>query len=345
MTTTELPSTRNPLAETSGPTAAGRGSVDREPVARDGVRNDRRVGRLVSTSLRRVVDPGRSADLSGRLGDGQLVPDELLSVSGLGLALTAEERRTLAREEVASALTAGIRFEAVLTAGFGIELATRLDVTDPRADYALIEVGEESRHSRLFADLVRQIGPTARNALDRWSLRLLDRIGTAVIIQLPATFHALVLGGEEIPDLLQRLISEHPDTDPHLAAVNRYHRAEEARHLAFARLRLQEIWPTASPVDRWALRHVAPQVVAGMWDLLVQPGVYETVGLPAWATWRAVRRSPERISLRHRACRPVLAALIDAEVLVPGRLPRAWRQLCGVDRWGGPVGATDPVPG
>jgi hypothetical protein len=305
VTTTELPSTRNPLAETSGPTAAGRGSVDREPVARDGVRNDRRVGRLVSTSLRRVVDPGRSADLSGRLGDGQLVPDELLSVSGLGLALTAEERRMLAREEV----------------------------------------GEESRHSRLFADLVRQIGPTARNALDRWSLRLLDRIGTAVIIQLPATFHALVLGGEEIPDLLQRLISEHPDTDPHLAAVNRYHRAEEARHLAFARLRLQEIWPTACPVDRWALRHVAPQVVAGMWDLLVQPGVYETVGLPAWATWRAVRRSPERISLRHRACRPVLAALIDAEVLVPGRLPRAWRQLCGVDRWGGPVGATDPVPG
>jgi hypothetical protein len=334
VTTTELPSTRNPLAETSGPTAAGRGSVDREPVARDGVRNDRRVGRLVSTSLRRVVDPGRSADLSGRLGDGQLVPDELLSVSGLGLALTAEERRTLAREEVASALTAGIRFEAVLTAGFGIELATRLDVTDPRADYALIEVGEESRHSRLFADLVRQIGPTARNALDRWSLRLLDRIGTAVIIQLPATFHALVLGGEEIPDLLQRLISEHPDTDPHLAAVNRYHRAEEARHLAFARLRLQEIWPTASPVDR--RRHVGP-------------------ARPA----RRVRdRRPARLGdMAGRA--PLAGAHLPAPPGLssgPGgadrrRGPRSGAAAAGLAAAlrrgpvGGPVGATDPVPG
>jgi hypothetical protein len=308
-------------------------------------RNDLRVGRLVSASLRRAVDPESSVDLSGRLGHGQLVPDELLSVAGLDLSLTDEQRRTLAREEVASALTAGIRFEAVLTAGFGIELANRLDVTDPRADYALIEVGEESRHSRLFADLVRQIGPTARNALDRWSLRLLDRVGTAVVIQLPATFHALVLGGEEIPDLLQRLISEHPDTDPHLAAVNRYHRAEEARHLAFARLRLQELWPAASPLDRWVLRHLAPQVIAGMWDLLVQPGVYETVGLPGWSIWRAVRRSPERIALRHRACRPVLAALIDAEVLAPGRLPGPWRRLCGVDRQGAPVGASDPPRG
>jgi len=297
----------------------------------------RRLDRLVGVSLRRAIDPDTATELSGRLGERQLIPDELLSIAGLGLDLDAEQRRLLAREEVASMLVAGIRFEAVLTAGFGLELAGRLDVTDARATYALIEVGEESRHSRLFAELVRQIGPTARDALDHRVLHVIDRVVTALIIQLPATFHTLVLGGEEIPDLLQQRASEHLDTDPHLAAVNRYHRSEEARHLAYARLRLREVWPTASTIDRWALRHLAPQVIGGMWDLLVQPGVYETVGLPGWSTWRAVRRHPERVSLRHRACRPVLEALLEAEVLRPGRIPSAWRRLCGVDRRGRPI--------
>ena len=50
-----------------------------------------------------------------------------------------------------------------------------------------------------------------------------------------------MLAGEEIPDLMQKLASEHPETDPLLAEVNRYHRQEEARHLAFARMRLPEL--------------------------------------------------------------------------------------------------------
>ncbi len=303
----------------------------------DGERSERRLGQLIRASATRATDPATAPELAGRLGDGQLVPAELLSTAGLDLDLTPEQWAELSREEVASILVAGIRFEAVLTAGFGIDVANRLDVAGARADYALVEVGEETRHSRLFADLVRQIGPKAPDRLDRRTLRIIDRVGTATIIQLPATFHALVLGGEEIPDLLQQLASEHPDTDEHLAAVNRYHRMEEARHLSYARLRLREIWPTASRVDRWALRHLAPLVIGGMWDTLVQPGVYETVGLPGWSTWRRVRRSVVRTELRHRACRPVLATLLDAGVVRPGSVPRAWRRLCGVDRSGAPI--------
>ena len=51
---------------------------------------------------------------------------------------------------------------------------------------------------------------------------------------MPAFFCVLVLTGEEVPDLFQKLAGEHPDTDPFIRDVNRYHRAEEARHLAFA---------------------------------------------------------------------------------------------------------------
>jgi hypothetical protein len=299
---------------------------------------ERRLRQLNQASERRVVEPTTSPELGGRLGPGRLVPDDLLSVAGLGLDLSEAQRVTLSREEAASILAAGIAFEAVLMAGFGLEVARRSDTSDPRTTYALHEIGEESRHSRVFARLVAEIDPRARNPLDRSLLRRIARAVDHFVISHPATLYTLVLGGEEIPDLLQKLASEHPDTDPHLAAVNRYHRMEEARHLAYARLRLPEVWAAAGAVDRWSVRRFAPRVIGGLWDLLVHPGVYESVGLPGWDTWRAVRRDPRRVALRHQACRPVLAAVVEAGILAPGRVPRGWRRLCGVDRHGSPVG-------
>ena len=263
-----------------------------------------------------------------------MLPDELLSVAGLGLDLSPEQRARLSREEAASILVAGVEFEAILMAGLSLEVAYRAQKADPRSVYALHEIGEESRHSRVFIDLIDQLGPTARNPLARPALARVAHVVDDFVIRHPATLYALILGGEEIPDLLQKLASEHPHTDPHIAAVNRYHRSEEARHLAFARVRVGEVWETAGPVDRWGVRRLAPIVIAGMFDLLVHPGVYETIGLPGWDTWRAVRSDPARRELRHQACRGVLAALMDAGVIRAGRVPSGWRSLCGVDRRG-----------
>ena len=77
-------------------------------------------------------------------------------------------------------------------------------------------------------------------------------------------------------------------------------------------------WGRASWTDRFAVRHIAPLVIRDMFRLLVHPGVYETVGLPGWATWRAANRSPERVALRYEATRPVLEAMLQAEVVPPG---------------------------
>lgn len=297
-----------------------------------------RLHRLNTASVQRAIDPDTAPDLAGTVGPGQVLPDELLSVAGLGLDLTAEQRRVLSREEVASMLLAGVEFEAILMAGLSLEVAYHRAAGDPRTTYALHEIGEETRHSRLFLSVVDQLRPTAVNPLARPVLQRVAHLVDDFVIRHPATLYTLVLGGEEIPDLLQKLAAEHPDTDPHLAAVNRYHRLEEARHLAFARLRLGEVWPAAGPVDRWGVRHLAPRVIEGMFDLLVHPGVYETVGLPGWDTWRAVRTDPSRVARRHQATRPVLRALLDAGVLAPGRVPASWRRLCGVDRSGRPVG-------
>lgn len=288
-----------------------------------------RVERLNRASAKRVIEP--DVDLAGSIGDGQLIPDELLSVHGLGLTLTDAQRRTLSREEVASMFDNGIRFEAVLEAGFALQIAAADDLTDPRVTYLCHEIGEETRHQRLFQRVIAQIAPMARNPFaNNWLLKQLDRFGTGWIIRHPATMYVMVISGEEIPDLLQKLASEHPDTDPFLASVNRYHRQEEARHLSFARARLPEVWATASRVERWAIHHVVPVAIRQMYEFLVHPGVYETVGLDGWATWKAVNKTPERIAVRQQATRSILGALIDAGMISNRRVPKGWQQLCGV---------------
>jgi hypothetical protein len=288
--------------------------------------NSVRVERLNRASLRRVVEP--DVEVTGELTAQQIVPDELLSVAGLDLELTPRQRAQLAREELASIFHLGIMFEATLMAGFAYQMALGADVTDPRFTYALHEIGEETRHSRLFVRLFRQLEPRQRNPFigGRWARRLGGRT-LPMLIKRPATLDAFVLAGEEIPDLLQKRLAEHPGIDPYIAEVSRYHRAEEARHLAFARTTLGEHYAATTWTDRFAVRWVVPVAVIVMFDLMVHPYVYETVGLPPWRTWLRVRRLPHRAELRRQCARAVLKALTDAGVVRPGSAPPLWRRI------------------
>jgi predicted metal-dependent hydrolase len=293
-----------------------------------------RATRLSRASLR-TIEP--ETDLPWEsLGDGRVVADELLSTHGVDVDLSDEQRSWLSRAELASMLTTGVRFESGLIAGFAAQL-TEADATDPRVTYMLHEMGEETRHSRAFARLIAELDASVDNPLEHGVPRRLRRRVLRITAKQPALLTVFVLAGEEIPDLMQKLAAEHPDTDPLVVAVNRYHRQEEARHLAFARMTLAEHWEHASWLERRRIRSFAPRAINALFASLVHPGVYRAVGLPPFRTWRAVQRSTERVALRHEGTRPVLQALLDAGVLERGRIPRGWRTLCGVDRDGEPV--------
>jgi hypothetical protein len=303
-----------------------------------------RIDRLSSVSLKRIIEPDEA--VKGEVGPGQVLPTDLLTVAGLHLELTDEQLARLSREECASIVSEGIRFESILTAGFSLDIVQRADLTDPRVTYILHELGEETRHSRLFVRLLEQLRPQARNPLANPVLMALQRVGLPILMSMPAFFCVLVLTGEEVPDLLQKLAAEHPDTDPFIREVNTYHRQEEARHLAFARMILPELWERAGWLERRLIRYLAPVMVGGMFDMLVHPGVYETVGLPGWKTWRQVNRTPQRLAVKHRALRPLLTALADAGAITFGRIPRPWQQVTGVDADGRPrhEDAAAPAP-
>jgi predicted metal-dependent hydrolase len=297
---------------------------------------DRKIQRLNAVSVKRVVEP--DTEVPGSLGPGQVLPDELLSVAGLDLQLTDEQKATLSREELASIVRFGILFEAILMAGFSWHLALSRNVRDPRFTYALHEIGEETRHSRLFVRLVEQLDPQQRNPFEsRLAIRVRSRL-LPLLLRRPATLDAFVLAGEEIPDLFQKLASEHPDTDPFVRDVSRYHRMEEARHLAFARTTVGEHYREAGITDRLAVRYFVPLGIVAMFDMMVQPFVYATVGLPAWATWRRARRTSQRVELRQQCARAVLRPLMEAGIIKAGRVPAPWRKVAGVDRRGNPLG-------
>jgi len=307
-------------------------------------RIDERVDRLNTASARRYLDP--DVDVPGHprpLAEGPVLPRSLLTIAGLPVAssLSDEQVAVLAREELASVTEMGLRFEAVLMAGFCLQLSVARDLTDPRSVYALHEVGEETRHSRLFSRMLSSLGATTHNPLDsKPVLRRLQRWGESEIIKRPCLLDVLILSGEEIPDLFQKTAAEHPDTDPFVKAVSKYHRQEEARHLAFARITVGEHWASASAFERFLVRRVAPLVIGDMFRFTVHPGVYASVGLPTWETWRAANKTPQRLGMRYQACRGVLKALTEAQVFRGGRVPRGWQTLCGVDRRGAPVAPT-----
>ena len=103
---------------------------------------DQRINRLSTASLKRIIEP--DVDVPGEIGDGQVLPDEILSLSNvpeLFAQLTDEQKKVLAREEFASIVDTGIRFESVLMAGFSFEIVSRPDLTDPRVTYLLHEMG------------------------------------------------------------------------------------------------------------------------------------------------------------------------------------------------------------
>jgi hypothetical protein len=296
---------------------------------------DERIGRLSAASARRVIEPDE--EVQGAVGPGQVVPDELLSVRDLDLPLTPEQRRRLAAEEIGAITDEGIRFESILLAGFGLQMAATPDLTAPWVTYALHELGEETRHSRLFVRLLGQLRPRARSPFNTGLLGVVKRAVVGAAIRRPLLLYTLVLAGEEIPDLHQKRSSEHPATDPFLASVSRYHRLEEARHLAFARARLPELAEGATRAQRAAVRRLAPHLVQAQFEGLLHPGIYRAVGLPGWRTWWRVHRSPYVVAFRHEATQPILRELTAAGLVHPRRVPRGWRRLAGVDRTGQPV--------
>ncbi|WP_375482127.1 diiron oxygenase [uncultured Jatrophihabitans sp.] len=271
----------------------------------DGVRKT--ATRLLGSSSRNSYSPELDIDWDAPVdADKRFMPFERVSLYGTELwdGLTDAQRIELSRHELASVASTGLWFEIIL-----IEMLARWaydqDPQDSRTQYALTEIGDETRHVLMFAKAIQTLGaPTYRPA--RWIRRV------AKLYKATANGTALfapVLVAEEITDRLQRETMNDEDVNPLVRMVNRIHVVEEARHVRFAREEVQRQMATMGMPAKVFNNLVAAAVAGGVTASLISPQVYRAVGINPKAGLKAARNNPHYADTRRWMGEKIMAFL------------------------------------
>jgi hypothetical protein len=246
--------------------------------------------RLLGSSSKNSYDPLLDIDWDADLpGDMAYLPLERVSLYGTELwdELTPEQRVELSKHEICSIASTGLWFEIILIQMLARE-AYRRDPRDAITQYALTEVGDETRHVIMFAKAIERLGcPEYRPP---WLVHHLARLYKATG-RGPAMY-APVLVAEEVTDRLQRSTMHDETIHPLIRMVNRIHVVEEARHVRFARGELAGILPRLSRPRRAWHNLVAAIVSAVVVSVLIDPKVYAAVGLDPKRARRVARKNP-----------------------------------------------------
>jgi hypothetical protein len=282
---------------------------------------DHGAARLLTASARHTLDPDLEVDWSAPVDpEGWAVLPERVSLYGTALwdDLDDAARRTLARHEAASLLSVGLWFEVLL-----MQMLTRyaydLDLRRPHAQYALTEVGDETRHSVMFARTVDALGCPDYRPHGR-----LHRVGGWYgHLGAGASMFASVLVAEEATDRLQRESMHDERVLPLMRSVARVHVVEEARHVRFAREELARLVPTLSAAqlerERWLTALVGTEVVNSLW----QARIYRSVGLSGRVGRAVARATPHHRATKRFMLEKVLAFLAEVG-MVGGPSERLW---------------------
>jgi len=284
---------------------------------------DTTAARLLGSSVRNSYDPDLDVDWAAPLVDGKFfMPPERMSLYGTALwdGLSPEQRIELSKHEIASIMSVGLWFEIVL-----IQMLTRyaynLDPRTAHAQYALTEIGDETRHSIMFARTAERLG--------------VPRYGVPKAIHSVAKVYAATAGGpsmfasvlvaEETTDRLQRSMMDDEDIQPLIRAVNKIHVVEEARHVRFAREEVSRLMDGLSAAGRrW--HRASAAVGAGVVDALVDPRVYRSVGINASEGRRAALANPHFHATRRWMAEKIVPFLRE-EGLIGGRSEALWRRF------------------
>lgn len=294
-------------------TAPAKAATDREDIAR----------RLLRSSAKASFDPLVEIDWDAPVApDRYAIRPERVSLYGTELweQLSEAQRKELSRHETASIASIGIWFETILMQML-VRHAYDRDPTSNHIQYAYTEIGDECRHSVMFAKMVGKLG--ARYYRVDGLTQFLGRV-FKTISNTPLTFSA-ALYVEEILDQLQRETMVDEELEPLVRAVSRIHVVEEARHMRYAREEFLRSWQHRSWLSKAYSRLVLGLVVYFATTRLIHPDCYAAVGLDPKAARRAARRNPHwRKSLTWMASKAV-ATFAEAG-MIQGPAKKLWRR-------------------
>ncbi|MFI7599999.1 diiron oxygenase [Actinoplanes sp. NPDC049681] len=269
--------------------------------------------RLLRSSASHSYDPEVEIDWDAPLvPDAYFVPEHRSSLYGTELwdGLSAEQRRTLTRHEVASIASLGVWFETIL-----MQLLVReyykQDPTTPHAQYALTEVADECRHSVMFGRMIKKLEtPVYRvgafdNGLGKW---------LAATASGPRMYAAILIA-EEILDALQREAAADETVQPLVRMVSRIHVIEEARHVRYAREELARKVRAAGRKRLAYDRLVIARAAYLTGRRLIAPEVYRSVGIEPQVGAQVARANPHHRETMRWAAERVVAYLRELDLI------------------------------
>lgn len=246
--------------------------------------------RLLKSSAGKFYDPEVDIDWDAPLPEGmRYQPERRCSLYGTHLwdQLTPEQRIELGKHEVASVAGNGIFFEVLLMQMLLKEVYNG-DPTTRHAQYALTEIADECRHSTMFARSIERIG-----APPYGPVKIVHQLGKLLpIIGYGPALYGSILVAEEILDRIQRESMADETIQPLIRMVNRIHVLEEARHVTFAREQVTRGMAKLSKPELRYQRWLIGAVSFAITRSLINPHVYQAVGLPPKEAWRTAMANP-----------------------------------------------------
>ncbi|MFE9400048.1 diiron oxygenase [Streptomyces flavidovirens] len=253
------------------------------------------------------------------------MPPEWVSLYGTPLwqSMDHTSRVELSRQEMAALASGGIWTELCLMQMLGRYMAGR-DLIDARTRYALTEVGEETRHSLMFARLISAMRcraytpPGYVNHLFSLTNVVYGRIGT----------FAVTLLSEEVNDLVQREAMKDERVQPLVRQVCRVHVTEEARHVSFARTELTHAMRTASAANVRVQRELVGVTAFVFMAHRMPATVYRAVGLDPAAARQQALANPHYREILRRSGHKAVTFLTEIGLISPRQ--RHWWRRAGL---------------
>lgn len=237
------------------------------------------IGRLCRISASEAGGARANIEWPERIGaDEWCMSPELLSLYGTPFhdALSDDGRRRLSLAEAVNFFSLNIHGERLLIAG----IARRLyrDGHDEISPYLHHFLEEENRHIAMFAGFCRRYAgkfyPDRKLAIPR----------AYAPGEEDFLFFAKVLVFEEIVDQYNQIMAADRRLAPVIRDINRTHHRDEARHLAFGRSLVVQLFEQHAP--RWSaeelgrVRSELAAYFAAAWKEYYNPDVYRDAGVP-----------------------------------------------------------------
>ena len=248
--------------------------------------------RLLASSARHSYNPDLDIDWTYGPVEGlyHLQPERMtLYGTELWDGLSEQQRIELSKHEVISVARVGLWFE-VLLMGMLAAHTYNQDPASAHAQYALTEIGDETRHSVMFARWADMYGG------NHYAVHpLVHQLGKVFRLVAPTgpSMWAGTLVAEELLDRLQREGMNDERVQPMTRMVSRIHVVEEARHVRFAREELERAMARSHwGPKRYLHRVLAALAAAVIARSLVSPRVYASVGLEEKSARKAALANP-----------------------------------------------------